>query len=109
MDVYYNPEKFGLQLVGEIEFEGGYEHDKIAVWRKEDGTFLYGESAGCSCIGIFDGMGIDDLTPVSPQDFLIFAGTKVEEKAQYRSWGREDFKDRWQPAVVELFERMVKP
>lgn len=108
MNVYYSPEKFGLTLVGEIEFNGGYEHDKIAVWRDGREQLFYGESEGCSCIGIFDGIGLDGLTPISPQDFLIFAGTKVEENARIHSRDTE-YATRWNTAVVELFERIVKP
>ena len=64
--VYSQPEKFGLELFGEIEWQGGYEFDKAAVWvRPDDGQLFYGEHSGCSCVSPFEGLGIPDLDRVT--------------------------------------------
>lgn len=53
-DVYYDPQKFGLTLVGEVDFIECYEYDIVALWRHEDGTHYWGASSGCSCNSPFD-------------------------------------------------------
>jgi hypothetical protein len=49
-NIYYNPEKFGLEIVGEVDFSSGYyEFDLRVVWRKK-GTkiLLTARDSGCS-------------------------------------------------------------
>ena len=51
MNPYYDCEKCGLDLVGEIDYSSGsYEFDTRVVWkRKKDGRLLTARDAGCSC------------------------------------------------------------
>lgn len=69
-NIYSSPEKFGLAIVGEIDWSSGsYEFDLTVVWRKPDGTLLMGEDSGCSCPGIFENdPGVDELTVVTPAE-----------------------------------------
>ena len=62
MNVYTNPEKFGLEIFGSAgEVDSGYYHDLFVVWRS--GVCLYYAShSGCSCIPEFENYGIPDLT-----------------------------------------------
>ena len=66
MNLYYDPQKFGLETIGEIDWSSGsYEFNYTVVWRRTaDGSLLYGEDSGCSCPSPFDTDGIDDLTPI---------------------------------------------
>ena len=54
-DVYYNPERFGLTPVGDIEWAGeSYQFDITAVWKDKDGTFYWADDTGCSCPSPFE-------------------------------------------------------
>lgn len=68
--IYYNPEKFGLIPVDQIDWSSGcYEFDITAVWKRiVDGQLLYAEDSGCSCPSPFESVGIDDLTACTPQE-----------------------------------------
>ena len=50
-DVYYEPEHFGLEKVGEYDFSSGsYEFDVRCIWReKSTGKLLTARDSGCSC------------------------------------------------------------
>lgn len=65
-EMYYAPEKHGLEPFGEIDWSSGsYEFDLTVVWRRTaDGTFMYGEDAGCSCPSPFEDKGPGDLEPI---------------------------------------------
>lgn len=54
-DVYYQPEAFGLELVGEISWhEPCYDFDLTAVWKKSRGEYYLASDSGCSCPSPFE-------------------------------------------------------
>lgn len=54
-NVYYDPEDFGLKVIGEVDYNEGYEFDKRVVWRhKESGKLYTARDAGCSCASPFE-------------------------------------------------------
>lgn len=55
-DPYYQPEKFDLVPVGEIDYSDGcYQFDIRAVWKHEPtGTFYTCRDSGCSCPSPFE-------------------------------------------------------
>lgn len=54
-DVYYQPEKFGLTPVAEIDYSSGsYEFHIRVVWRHSSGLILTARDAGCSCPSPFE-------------------------------------------------------
>jgi hypothetical protein len=54
-DVYYNPEKFGLTLVGMADEAGlSYEFSMFGVWKDAGGQLYYGADSGCSCPSPFE-------------------------------------------------------
>lgn len=54
-DVYYNPEKFGLQLVGDIEWDDySYEFDMTIVLVNDAGEYFMASDSGCSCPAPFE-------------------------------------------------------
>lgn len=74
-NVYYDPIKFGLDIVGEIDVGGSYEFDKFVVWSRRawDGAgsrFVYGTDSGCSCPTPFEDVGVNDLIEIDTPDTL---------------------------------------
>lgn len=50
-NVYYNPDKFGLVPVAELELtEPSYSFDTVMVWRHDEkGALYWAHDSGCSC------------------------------------------------------------
>ena len=65
MNIYYNPEKFKLTVVGEIDVGESYEFDTFVVWKKKDGGLICAEDSGCSCPTPFAKIGLSDCVPYS--------------------------------------------
>lgn len=111
IDVYYTPEKFGLEIIGYVEWgSGGYEYDRTTVWQQTStGRLYYGDSAGCSCSTPYEGWGIDDLT-VAPNGTVIVAvlvARNSEEKGK-QSWVYEYSRESEIALIAErLHERGV--
>lgn len=55
-NVYYKPESFGVETVGEIELEEGlYSFNLVLVLRDlETGKFYVNQDSGCSCPSPFE-------------------------------------------------------
>ena len=64
-NIYSQPEKFGLVIVGDVAKSPSYDFDIFVVFRKPDGSLWYDEDSGCSCPIPFEDEGIDDLAPYS--------------------------------------------
>ena len=100
-NVYYDPEKFGLTPVDEIDLSSGsYEYDKIVVWKNADGKHFWARDAGCSCPIPFESYGIDTITPLANEhDFDSLRAdldepsyreyVSVEEKANFLNTVRQ--------------------
>lgn len=104
MNVYYDPEKSGLETIGEVQWgEPCYSFDLTVVWRRiADGVFLYAEDSGCSCPSPFDNIGVDDLKPATPlETFKAHLAARAADIAGYGS-----AYDPSPSAVAELLERM---
>ena len=73
MNIYYNPEKFGLRPVGEAEFSsGGYEFDTTVVWQDvETGALYYADDSGCSCPSPFEADSRATITRIERMQDLI--------------------------------------
>ena len=57
-NVYYNPKRFGLEPVAEIDYRGNYDFDKRVIWRHAETGLLYtGRDSGCSCPPPFEDYG----------------------------------------------------
>jgi len=84
-DIYYDPEKSGLEIVGEVDFADSYEFDKFVVWReKETGRLGYAEDAGNSVASPFEDYTTDDLEWTDPWTISL----KLQEAAaERRRWG----------------------
>ena len=54
-NVYFNPEAFGLELIGAIEWrEEYYEFDITIVLKKTRGEYYLASDSGCSCPSPFE-------------------------------------------------------
>lgn len=75
MDVYSNPENFGLEVIGEIDwFQDSYGFDLTTIWRdKETGVLYYADDSGCSCPSPYeDFRSKDELTETTPQELQLY-------------------------------------
>jgi hypothetical protein len=73
-DVYYQPEKFDLTPVAEVDFsDGNYCFDYRVVWRHSSGVFYTARDSGCSCPSPFE-----DYTKLEDLDKLDLAVLEVE-------------------------------
>ena len=75
LDVYYNPEKFGLEPVAEINYgSGNYGFDLRVVWRHvKTGTLYTARDGGCSCPSPFE-----DYTSLKKLDRFVLS--EIEEE-----------------------------
>lgn len=102
MTPYHNPEKFGLTMVGSIDYRDEYEFDIVAVFRDQQGRLGYLKDSGCSCPTPFDGMGVDTLTFCTPAELQAV----LEERARENTWS-EDEDGRYDAAILELMKLVV--
>lgn len=52
--IYYNPEGFGLEIIGDVEWENeSYQFNMTGVWKNEQG-FWMADDSGCSCPSPFE-------------------------------------------------------
>lgn len=94
MNVYYDPEKFGLTTVAAIDYSDGcYQFDYLVVWKNEAGDLLYAEDAGCSCPCPFEDIGVQELTKV--QNY-----SEILSRMEYRLSQMDDY-DRGERPRVE--------
>lgn len=80
MNVYYNPEDCGLEIVGVLEENGlSYEYNTfLCVRETASGRVFYCRDAGCSCPTPFedyyfsngDDTDLDELKPETLQQFI---------------------------------------
>ncbi len=61
-NAYYNPEKFGCEIVATVDVGADYEFDMFVVMRTIEsiegirkGSYFYASDAGCSCPTPFEG------------------------------------------------------
>lgn len=79
-NVYYSPEKYGLEVVSEIEYSSGaWEFDTRMVWRHPEGHLVTARDSGCSCPSPFEGEGLNTLERVE-YDLLEFEVREEQER-----------------------------
>jgi hypothetical protein len=98
-NVYYNPEKYGLEVVGEINWiDECYEFDLSVVWKDAEGKYYWASDSGCSCPSPFEDFNsLDDLNSGSKQDAINFLESAKEGNESAAS------------AVFELISKLVAP
>lgn len=73
-DAYYQPEAFGLTIIGEIgEYGLSYEFDDLIVWQHENGTLYWAKDYGCSCPAPFEwATSLEELNVLNRDTFGEF-------------------------------------
>lgn len=91
MNIYYEPEKYGYETVGEIDTAGSYEFDTFAVLKDvKANRFFYIHDSGCSCPTPFEGQGVADLTRVTSVKHLRELIAKEWPDDGYRHPGQDE-------------------
>lgn len=78
--VYTNPARFGLEVVGSVDWtDEPYEFNMTVVWRDQEGQLYYGSDAGCSCPSPFEDFhSLDDLTKATPTDLVRYLNEQAD-------------------------------
>lgn len=102
MNIYFEPEKFGLETFGEIQWgEPCYSFNLTVVWRRnDDGAFLFGDDSGCSCPAPFENVALTDLTVIESIEHLK-AHLESRDNDPWITGGRNQSDD-----IAGLLERM---
>jgi hypothetical protein len=96
MNIHYNPEHFGLEAFGTIDWPADdWGFDITAVWRRaQDGVFLATTDSGYSCPTPFEDVTLDTLTVIGSLDqFQVYC----DEQGSGRT-----------PQIVTILERMYQ-
>jgi hypothetical protein len=105
MNIYYDPEKFGLTTVGEVELSSGsYEFDLFVVWQDSTGRYLWGQDSGCSCPSPFESHGVEDLDSGTAHDAAAAIQKALANRHVYYN-GQEKYGD---AEAVELIDRIMR-
>ena len=68
---YYEPEKFGLEILAEHDWAGDYEFSQVCVWRHvETGELRAAADSGCSCPSPFGDLTWEGMAPIKRADDL---------------------------------------
>ena len=98
-NVYYDPEKFGLTTVGEIDAGGGYDFDTFVLWRDNGtGRLWWAEDSGCSCPTPFE--------DVSFADGMHEIHTAAELHAALQKWCEDSYRPDF--TAAEIGELILK-
>lgn len=76
-DPYYQPEKFGLEIVATHDQPRCYDFDLFVVWKDINDDLYWAYDSGCSCPSPFE-----NYTAVSDLEH----GTKAELLKDYEEW-----------------------
>lgn len=103
-NIYYSPEKFGMETVGEISWsEPCYDFDLTCVWKQARGKFFIASDSGCSCPSPFeDFTKVEDLEgPFTKAELRKHLLTMV---AEYSGYGYS--KDNLTGQVLDILSRI---
>ena len=89
-NIYYNPEKFGLEIVAEIEYSSGsYEFDTRVVWKKKDvHSFWTARDSGCSCPTPFEDEDLESIDRLNQDE--LRREVQTESKGNRRNISPEE-------------------
>ena len=86
--IYFEPEKYGFEAIGQIEWEGrSYEFDLTVVVRETaTGKLFYAADSGCSCPTPFEFQTRESLTEItSSQVFLDHIKERLKDAPKERA------------------------
>jgi hypothetical protein len=105
-DVYHQPEHFGLEIVGEVEWSDGcYQYDMTVVWKNAAGELFTADDAGCSCPIPFE--YYTNLSSLGePWNFYRLASALMDHSDECDKGYSSGQGRRYRAEVVNLIERM---
>lgn len=108
-NIYYEPEKFGLRTVGEVEWDdGAYQYDLTVVWQDTRTGHLFAASdSGCSCPSPFEWVGLNDATPLA--DWAAVNNHLLDRLAKQDYSGYADDRERVVGQIADIVQRLRNP
>lgn len=109
MNIYYSPEKFGLEIVGTINWVNEpYTFNLTVVWRRPaDGQLFYASDAGCSCPSPFEDSHLDNITAATAHEISGALLTNASNLAQYHGDEDSDISNDHAMQISELMGRLI--
>lgn len=106
MNVYYDPEKFGLTPVGEVEWTTPcYDYDTSVVWRTADGLYRAASDAGCSCPTPFESYALDTIDgPFTAHEVMAWLQGELDSG---HDWISADDKARAEQQIARIAELVL--
>lgn len=103
-DIYYNPEEFGVETIGELELaEGSYSFDTLLVQRDLlTGKFYVNFDSGCSCPSPFE-----DFTTKESLGLALTAHDAVTKIRQMCDEAGEDTWSNYKPNPSQLIAKVM--
>jgi len=92
-DLYYAPEKHGLETIGEISWsEPNWDFDLTCVWKQARGKFYIASDSGCSCPSPFeDFTAVEDLEgPFTKAELRKRLMSMVNETDRYYGYSKDN-------------------
>lgn len=92
-NVYYNPEKYGLTIIGEVSWwQPCYGFDFTLVLMDEEGKFWWGRDSGCSCPEPFENHKFpDNFLSGTLGELIANLYSVLEAEAEYRNEGGYEY------------------
>lgn len=93
-NIYYSPQDFGLEIVGDIEkSDGCYQFDLTVVWKQARGKYWIGQDSGCSCPSPFEDVrDVNELDGPYTKDGLRKRLNYLSDTDQYMQISKAEYK-----------------
>lgn len=73
MTIYYYPEKYDLQVIGQVDWcDESYSFELTVVWKDKTGNLLWASDAGCSCPSPFEDHNLSTLETGSKFELMEY-------------------------------------
>lgn len=91
MNIYYDPENFGLEIVASEDRGYTYEFDMVVVWKNKQGDLFWASDSGCSCPTPFEWASLANINHIETYKDLKEFCDFVLDKHPYeerQGWAR---------------------
>jgi hypothetical protein len=84
VSLYYDPEDFGLTVVGEVEWsEPSYSFNRTVIWRDNYGQLYWASDSGCSCPSPFEWVdSLDQLERGGQFDAIVALQERLDQEEE---------------------------
>jgi len=106
MSIAYNPEQYGLETVGEVEWtDESYSFDVTVVFRSLEGDLYWADDSGCSCPGLLEGWTFDQLTKGTKWELAAHLKDERKRRTTQYEWSR--IGPNTDAEIADLMERVM--